>query len=351
MKFSDSLPSLMVADPDDPDDLYGIDSHQTLPLSVMIVTYNSARLIDILLTQIGEEIGKLGAEVIVVDNASQDGTADVIEQRQGWVRLIRSPENLGFAAANNLAARHACGRLLLLLNPDALPEPGVISEAVDRMMRHQSVGLAGGRLLALDGTTQPSARMFPSLLNEWLVLSGLAHKYPKSTFYGRFDRTWADSGAKASVDWVPGAFAIVRASLFRALGGFDEKFFMYYEEVDLCRRIHDMGRKIAYWPSLRVSHTGGESAKTVEGQKVSKSGAQLTLWRARSGLIYYRKNHGWWTTFAVNRLERTWHLLRAWRGKRQGDPEKAAESAEHAATLKRAWNDTLGGRVSPPRPW
>jgi GT2 family glycosyltransferase len=351
MKFSNSLPSLMVADPDDPDDIYGIDSHQALPLSVMIVTYNSARLIDPLLSAIGHEIELLGSEVIVVDNASHDGTAEVIESRHPWVRLIKSPENLGFAAANNLAARHASGRLLLLLNPDAMPEQGVITEAVDKMARHQKVGLAGGRLLAADGSTQPSARMFPSLLNEWLVLSGLADRHPQSKFFGRFNRTWADAGVSAKVDWVPGAFAIVRAALYRAIGGFDEKFFLYYEEVDLCRRIQAMGRRVVYWPSLRVAHSGGESAKTVEGQTVSKSGSQLTLWRARSGLIYYRKNHGFWKAWAVNRLERSWHGLRAWRARNRGDKAKAVESTAHAATLKQAWNDTLGGRVSPPRPW
>ena len=84
---------------------------------------------------------------------------------------------------------------------------------------------------------------------------------------------------------------------------------------------------------------------------VARSGSQLTLWRARSGLLYYRKNHGWMTAWAVNRLERSWHALRGWRAALRGQADKAAESATHLALLQRAWRDTLGGRVAPPRPW
>ena len=150
---------------------------------------------------------------------------------------------------------------------------------------------------------------------------------------------------------MPGAFALVRHDLFDRLGGFDERFFLYYEEVDLCRRIQAAGFRVQYWPELRVHHIGGVSARTVAGATVARSGSQLTLWRARSGLLYYRKNHGWLTAWAVNRLERSWHALRGWRAALRGQADKAAESATHLGLLQRAWRDTLGGRVAPPRPW
>jgi GT2 family glycosyltransferase len=158
-------------------------------------------------------------------------------------------------------------------------------------------------------------------------------------------------GDEALAALVRGAFALVRRDLFERLGGFDERFFLYYEEVDLCRRIRAAVYRVQYWPELRVHHIGGVSARTVTGATVARSGSQLTLWRARSGLLYYRKNHGWLTAWAVNRLERSWHALRGWRAALRGQTAKAAESATHLGLLQRAWRDTLGGRVAPPRPW
>lgn len=332
---------------------------QAPDLSILIVTYNSVQLVDPLLHGLRRQIsspesspnGRLRAEIVVVDNASHDGTADAIAERHPDVRLVRSARNLGFAAGNNLAARHARGRVLLLVNPDALPEPGCVARGLALMDSDPSVGMAGARLLGHDGSTQPSARMFPGLLVEALSLSGLAARFPRSRFFGQFDRGWADPAHAAPVDWVPGAFALIRRELFEQLGGFDERFFLYYEEVDLCRRVHEAGLRVQYWPELRVQHIGGASARTVAGATVAKSGAQLTLWRARSGLLYYRKNHGWAMAWAVNRLERGWHALRGWRAALRGQTHKAAESDVHRGLLARAWDDTLGGRVAPPTPW
>jgi GT2 family glycosyltransferase len=323
----------------------------TPDLSILIVTYNSERLVDALLHGLARQTTGLSAEVVVVDNASHDGTADAIAARHPGVRLLRSARNLGFAAGNNLAAQHARGRVLLLLNPDALPEPGCVARGLALMQGDPGVGLAGARLLGEDGQTQPSARMFPTLLNEALVLSGLAARFPHSRFFGQLDRSWADPALAAPVDWVPGAFALIRRDLFQRLGGFDERFFLYYEEVDLCRRVREAGLRVQYWPELRVRHIGGVSARTVAGATVASAGSQLTLWRARSGLLYYRKNHGWAVAWAVNRLERGWHALRGWRAAWRGQAHKAAESAAHRDLLARAWNDTLGGRVAPPTPW
>lgn len=320
-------------------------------LSILIVTYNSRPFVDALLDGLARQIDGLDAEVVLVDNASHDGTADAVAERHPGVRLVRSSQNLGFAAGNNLAARHAKGRVLLLLNPDALPARGCVARGLALMNGDAGVGLAGARLLADDGSTQPSARMFPTLMQEAIVLSGLAARFPRSRWLGRLDRTWADPAHAAPVDWVPGAFALVRHDLFDRLGGFDERFFLYYEEVDLCRRIQAAGFRVQYWPELRVHHIGGVSARTVAGATVARSGSQLTLWRARSGLLYYRKNHGWLTAWAVNRLERSWHALRGWRAALRGQADKAAESATHLGLLQRAWRDTLGGRVAPPRPW
>jgi GT2 family glycosyltransferase len=322
-----------------------------LDLSVLIVTYNSARLIGPLLSRLREELAGVAAEVVVVDNASADGTAARIRREHPWVTLVASAANLGFAAGNNLAAKHAAGRYLMLLNPDAIPAAGALARGIELMDQHPGVGLAGGELRGADGSRQPSARMFPMLRDELFTLSGLAARYPRSRLFARLDRRWADPEAAAEVDWIPGAFVFIRAQDFATLSGFDERFFMYYEEVDLCRRLRAAGRRIQYWPELKAMHIGGESAKTVKQARVSKAGSQLESWRMRSGLLYYRKHHGAWGAAGLYALERGWHKLREWKAHWRGRGEQAADLGMHCAQLVAAWRDTAGGTRSPAGPW
>nr|MBP7668171.1 glycosyltransferase family 2 protein [Burkholderiaceae bacterium] len=263
-----------------------------MDLSILIVTYNSRRLIDPLLTHLQQELAHLDAEVVLVDNASYDGTAQQVRAAHPWVRVIDSTTNLGFAAGNNLAARHARGRHLLLLNPDALPAPGALRRGITLMDQHPQAGLGGGELRGTDGSRQPSARMFPTLRDEFFTLAGLAARHPTSRLFGRLDRRWADPEQAALVDWLPGAFVFIPAAVWTRLGGFDERFFMYYEEVDLCRRLQAAGLQVHYWPALKATHIGGASARTVAQAQVSKTGSQLERWRMRSALLYYRKQHG-----------------------------------------------------------
>jgi len=323
----------------------------TPDLSILIVTYNSARLVGPLLARLRDETVSLRAEVVLVDNASRDGTALRVQQEHSWVRVVASPENLGFAAGNNLAAMHARGRYLVLLNPDAVPAPGALARGVALMDGHPEVGLAGGQLTAPDGTPQPSARMFPTLRDEFFTLSGLAARHPRSRVFARLDRRWADPDVPAEVDWIPGAFVFLRAESFVRLGGFDERFFMYYEEVDLCRRMQAAGLRIQYWPELTAVHIGGESAKTVQGSRVSRAGSQVESWRMRSGLLYYRKHHGAFGAAGLHGIERGWHALRRLKARWRGRRDEARDFALHGAQLVAAWRDTAGGTHSPDRPW
>jgi GT2 family glycosyltransferase len=324
---------------------------KALDLSILIVTYNSARLIGALLDRLTLDMKSLSAEVIIVDNASQDGTAEFVKLQYPWVTLVASKENLGFAAGNNLAAKSAIGRYLLLLNPDAIPDAGALKQALDMLDQHADVGLAGGELRGIDGQRQPSARMFPKLRDEFFTLSGLAARYPKSPFFARIDRHWADAEKAAVVDWIPGAFVFIPTQVFAKLGGFDERFFMYYEEVDLCQRMQQAGLKVYFWPTLKAMHIGGESAKTVKSARISKSGSQLESWRMRSGLLYYRKHHGAMGAAGLHWLEWSWHKLRQVKAVLSGKTEKANDFAVHCHQLGQAWNDTKFGQVSPIRPW
>lgn len=322
-----------------------------LDLSILIVTYNSSGLIGALLDRLAQEIEGLSAEVIIVDNASQDNTAALVSQQYPWVRLIASKKNLGFAAGNNLASRMAGGRHLLLLNPDAIPDAGALRLAVSMLDQHADVGLAGGQLRGADGQHQPSARMFPTLRDEFFTLSGLAARFPRNAFFARLDRRWADAEQDALVDWIPGAFVFIPARVFASLGGFDERFFMYYEEVDLCQRIQQAGLKTYYWPTLKAMHIGGESAKTVKSARISKSGSQLESWRMRSGLLYYRKHHGAVGAAGMHLLEWSWHKLRQLKATLTCKNEKAKDFALHCRQLRQAWSDTQAGQASPVHPW
>ncbi len=283
-------------------------------VSVVIVSFNTCDLLRDCLRTLDAQSQGIDKEVFVVDNASRDGSADMVAGEFPEVYLIRSQVNLGFAGANNKAFSKAAGRYVVLLNSDAFLEPDALGRAIAHMDCEPDVGIGGARLLGRDGSWQPSARLFPSLWNDFLTISGLSARFPLSPFFGRPDRTWADQNLPADVDWVPGAFTIIRRDALEAVGYFDETFFLYYEEVDLCKRFRTAGYGVRYWPDVRVVHLGGESSKTVKALKFSGAGSQLTLWRMRSAFLYYRKHHGA-SAWLVKEMERRLHLLREWKNK------------------------------------
>lgn len=320
--------------------------------SVVIVSFNTRDILRNCLASLEKAKSDRDIEVLVVDNASQDGSADMVAVEFPSVSLVRSRVNLGFAAGNNAAFAQARGRHVILLNPDTLLDGAALERAITHMDADPTVGMAGGRLLNRDGSDEPAARQFPSLLNDFLALSGLAARFPRSRLFGRFDRTWAPVGQAADVDWVPGAFAIIRREVLSQVGHFDERFFLYYEEVDLCRRIKAAGWRICYWPDIVIHHWGGESSKAHSDQAISSSGSQLVLWRMRSALLYYRKQHGRLTAWAAAQLEIAWHAARRAKAALPGgNPDKSAESAQTVSLMRQAWSETAGGRVSPSRPW
>lgn len=320
----------------------------TLTISIIVVSFNTINLLQRCLHTIKQEATDIKHEVIVIDNNSQDGSADWIEQNMPDIRLIRSRENLGFAAANNLGFSHARGQYIVLLNPDAFLTNNALVNAVRAMQMNPTLGLAGAHLIGEDGQWQPSARMFPSLLNHLLNLSGLAAKYPHSRFFGRVDYTWADHEQAMQVDWVPGAFSIIRREVLDQIGFFDEQFFLYYEEVDLCHRIKAAGFTIWYLPDVTVMHVGGACSEALPELTRSNKGRQVTLWQFRSALLFYRKHYGFLHTWLWMQLENTWHRIRAWKN---SSNHKAEDSRNLRKLLKQAWQETQGGKVSPPRPW
>ena len=324
-----------------------------IDISLILVSFNTRDVLRESLQSVAREQGSFRLEIFVVDNNSRDGSVEMVEAEFPHVRVIRSEVNLGFGAANNVALEQAKGRYIVLLNSDAFLTPESLRLSVENMDADPSVGLAGGRLVGRDYSWQPSARMFPSIVSDFKVMTGLAAKFPKSRFFGSFDRTWADPMEQAEVDWVPGAYSIIRSEALARVGFFDPEFFLYSEEVDLCRRIQEAGYKIMYWPEIVVIHIGGESSRQIKTLEMSSAGAQLIRWRMRSTLLYYRKHHGFHAWLA-KMLELTLYHVTALRNSLSGEPrrkERAQRNRNLARLMHQAWADTQGGRVSPPRPW
>jgi GT2 family glycosyltransferase len=334
--------------------------------SVIVISYNTRDVLRECLQSIVAECTLLPAgtavEVLVVDNASTDGSAEVVEHEIAFpsyvassstIRLIRSAVNLGFAAANNLAMEVARGRYLVLLNSDAFFHPGALRLSIQHMDANTTVGVGGARLVGPHGEWQPSARAFPTLWNVFVVLSGLAARYPRSRIFGAFDRTWASPDLQAEVDWVPGAFSIMRREALAKTGLFDPRFFLYCEEVDLCCRIKAHGFRVLYWPDVVVTHIGGESSRQLTTLKFSDAESQVVLWRMRSTLLYFRKHHAF-RVWGIRLLEDGMHTIRWLRNRNSKDPirrHRGEEAKLFLSLMRQAWKETNGGRVSPPPPW
>ncbi|MGA3262820.1 MAG: glycosyltransferase family 2 protein [Terracidiphilus sp.] len=330
-------------------------------VSVIVVSFNTHDLLRDCLQSILAECARLpqgmSAEVLVVDNASGDGSPEMVAHEFATsripVRLIRSHVNLGFGAANNLALNKAQGRYPVLLNSDAFFHPGALRLAIEHMDATPSAGIGGARQVSPDGSWQPSARSFHSIWRAALVLSGLSARFPRSRIFGAPDRTWASPHEPAEADWVPGSFLILRREALMKTGLFDPAFFLYFEEVDLCRRMKAAGYSVQYWPDIVVTHIGGESSRQLDSLKFSESDVQVVLWRMRSTLLYYRKHHGWQAGLA-RWLEEALYSLRWLRNVRSPNParrERAQDAKLLIRLMRQAWQETHGGRVSPPRPW
>jgi hypothetical protein len=220
-------------------------------------------------------------ETIVVDNASGDGTLEMVRREFPSVRLIANDANRGFAAANNQGLAAASGRHVLFLNPDTIVQAGALAALVGILDGDEAIGACGPQVLNSDGSVQPSARAFPGY-------GALLHQYTPLRLlrifrddYRRYKMADFDFLTAADVDSLMGAALCVRRRVIDKVGNFDERFFVYLEEVDLCRRIREAGYRVRFDPAGRVVHLGG----------VSAAAATANLFFCRSLFRYIRKYH------------------------------------------------------------
>lgn len=233
-------------------------------VSVIIVSWNTRDLLDACLASVFCYTHRVSLEVWVVDNGSSDGTPAVVRAKYPSVNLLEPGVNLGFARANNLALRASLGRHVLFLNPDTELHSDVVSAFCERLDRDQSIGLIGCLLTGRDGKPQLTcAATFPSPWNNLchgLFLHRLAGRFPGLWFFSSRSLEHWDHRTPGEVDSISGAFMFCRGELVRKLGGFDEGYFMYGEDLDLCFRVRQSGFRIRYDPSHRVTHYGGASS-------------------------------------------------------------------------------------------
>ncbi len=254
-------------------------------ISVIIVSYNTREMTLQCLDTLYRDLQPIGidrSEVIVVDNASKDGSIEAIREAFPLVNAIPNPRNAGFGAANNLAMKDARGKYFLLLNSDAFPLSGAISALLECMDRHPEAGVIGPRLLNQDGSLQISCYRFPSPLRAWLENLWLSSLLPARSALGDY-RKWAHD-TECAVDSVIGACMLVRREAYEKAGGFDERYFMYQEETDWQKTFKEHGWQVIFAPGSQVTHLGGASGKA-ESAKISETFFQ-------SLDIYQRKHHG-----------------------------------------------------------
>jgi N-acetylglucosaminyl-diphospho-decaprenol L-rhamnosyltransferase len=256
-------------------------------VTLIIVSYNTAHLLEPLFEAIDASRASLRLQIIVVDNASRDNSVEILRTKFPDVELIESASNVGFGRANNLAVSKARGRYILLLNTDAFISPDTLVKTIGYMDQNPDCGVLGVKLVGRDGWQQPSCRYFPTPWNRFLASTALKRFFPGTRLVD--EMSW-DHGAVRECDWVPGCYYLTRRSIVDRIGLFDPRFFLYCEEIDHCQRVKRAGWRVIYYPFTSIVHLGGESAKS--DSTITGAGRQNLKLKIESELLYFRKNLG-----------------------------------------------------------
>ena len=274
-----------------------------MDLSIIIVNWNVRDLLRRCLQSIPEAATGLTYEIIVVDNASSDGS-DQLVHAFPHVHWIQNLENVGFTRANNQGLAASQGRYICFLNPDTVLRPKALSILVEYLDTHPKVGIVGPQLRYPDGTLQPSRYRFPTPMMALMESTPLAWAWPDNPWARAYHCAGCPPDRPHTVDWLNGACLMVHREVIAQVGAFDERFFMYSEELDLCRRAKDAGWEVMYVPDAVVVHYEGQSS----GQAVLARDVNFN----RSKVRYFYKHHGVLTAHLVRwglRLEYGAQLL------------------------------------------
>ena len=302
-------------------------------LSILIINWNTLDMLRDVLQSTFANLGDLKAEVIVVDNASEDGSADMVAAEFPQAILIRNAENVGFAAANNQAMDIAKGRYFLLLNSDTIVHGDVLSRSIAYLEANSRAGAMGCRVLNTDGTVQMTCSTWPGILNLILLTSGL-WKLPGPRFLDRYQMTYWQRDDERAVDVISGCYLLVRRAVLDQIGQLDEQFFFFGEETDWCRRMADAGWQLMFAPVGEITHHGGGSVKKLNHKRdIMLTEATVRLHRKHNGLLGAMAV---WTVLAVfNASRAAFWSLRALVGR-----------SEHARARATHFQKTFAGSLS-----
>lgn len=231
-------------------------------ISVIIVNYNVKEFLQQALLSLRKALEHISAEVFVVDNASDDGSAEMVSREFPEITLIENTRNIGFARANNAALRMARGKFLALVNPDTIAQEDTFSTLLAFMREYEDAGMVGCKILNPDGSLQLACRRsFPTPWVAFTRLTGLSYLFPKSRWFGRYNLSYLPEDEVAAVEAISGSFMLMRREAFEQVGLLDEDFFLYGEDLDWCYRTIEAGWRIYYVPTTKIIHFKGESSR------------------------------------------------------------------------------------------
>jgi len=257
-----------------------------LDISIIIVNYNVKEFLQNLLHSLEKASSNISTEIIIVDNASDDGSVEFIREKFPEVKIIANKINLGFGKANNQALKQASGKYILLINPDSVVSEDTFERMITFFENNPTAGLAGCKILNPDGTLQLACRRsFPGPWTSFCKVTGLSTLFPKSKLFARYNLTYHDENKTYEVDAVSGSFMMIRKEVYDNVGGFDEDFFMYGEDLDLSYRIQKAGYKVYYVHETQIIHYKGESTKrsSIDETKVFYDAMHLFVRKHLSG--------------------------------------------------------------------
>jgi len=231
-----------------------------MDVSIVIVSFSTSRLLDECIVSIKEET-HCAYEIIVVDNASTDDSCRMIKEKHPEAMLIENSENVGFARANNQGFALARGNYFFMLNSDTVILDGAIDKLMDFMEKNKKVGICGPRNCSRDMTIQYNCNHFPSIWIDFTLHTRLCAVLPKIKWFNLSQMKYWDYDGIREVDLITGCALMIRNQIYKALGGLDDHFFMYYEETDLCYRMRKLGYSVVYYPDATIIHYGGGSSR------------------------------------------------------------------------------------------
>jgi GT2 family glycosyltransferase len=259
-----------------------------IDVSIIIVNWNTRDILRDCLRSVYEQTKDVSFEVIVVDNASTDGSGAMVKRQFPSVVLMENNENMGFAEANNQAIKVAGGRYVLLLNSDTLVLDNAIAKTVKFADEHPDAAVAGCMVLNSDETIQQTCFMYPSNFNMFLAATYLYKIFPKSVIFGREGMTWWDYNDVREVDVVAGCFMLVRREAIQQVGMLDNRYFVYCEETDWCYRFSKKGWKILFTPNARIIHYGGQTAnQKARTCRLQLEGSKLIFMKLHRGKLEF----------------------------------------------------------------